>query len=89
MLKGFRGKQAIMESALIKKQQGYLGTYRRKLNPGGTPTMVLDEMNEGQFWINDSERQLKRYDASKSEIHKEQTDQLLAGERSCNERKAC
>jgi hypothetical protein len=59
MLKGFGGNQAIMQSTLIKQQQGHTLVLTKRMNLGD---MVFDESKEGPFWINETECQLKWYD---------------------------
>ncbi len=62
MTKSFGGSQRKMRNTLIKKEKGYLGPYRRKLNPGDTQSMVFLETDDGPFWMSSEERENTRLD---------------------------
>ena len=62
MTKSFGGSQRKMRNTLIKKEKGYLGPYRRKLNPGDTQSMIFLETDDGPFWMSSEERENTRLD---------------------------
>ncbi len=70
MLKGFGGKQAVLHDTLIRQEQGYLGTYPRRLKPGDVQKMVFHDVDEGPFWMQPIERQQKKHDIIKSGMRK-------------------
>jgi hypothetical protein len=40
-----------MRDMAIKQENGFLGTYPRKLNPGDIQSMVFKSTDEGPFWM--------------------------------------
>jgi hypothetical protein len=70
MLKGYGGKQAVLHDTIIRQEQGYLGTYPRRLKPGDIQKMIFQDGDEGPFWMQEMERQQKKYDIVKSGTRK-------------------
>jgi hypothetical protein len=61
MTKSFGGTQRKMRNILKKREKGYLGPYRCKLNPGDTQSMVFQDTDDA-FWMSTEECENTRLD---------------------------
>jgi hypothetical protein len=62
MIRGYGGSQSKMRDTTIKKEEGYLGPFKRQLEPGAIQSMVFKATDEGPFWMSPEEREEKRHD---------------------------
>ena len=61
--KNYGGKQPAMHSSRIVREKGFLGKFEHanKLCVGSLQSMVFDENSRGPFYLNDEEREHKKY----------------------------
>jgi hypothetical protein len=62
MSKNYGGQQSVLQSMVIKQQNGYLGPYRHTLTVGATQHFVFQNDDDGPFWISEQERAAKKED---------------------------
>lgn len=62
MNRTFGGKAHQMRDTIIEREDGYLGSFPRILEPGDTQCLVFKESDPGPFWLSDAEREECRHD---------------------------
>jgi hypothetical protein len=62
MNKSYGGNKPKMRETTIQCEKGYLGPYRRQLQPGDVQRMVFTQADVGPFWMSDEEREKRRHD---------------------------
>jgi hypothetical protein len=62
MNRAFGGKTALMQSTVIKQEEGYLGPFPRIAEPGDTLSLVFLSSDIGPFWMSDAEKEESRFD---------------------------
>ena len=85
MLRGYGGKQALLRDTTIEQEEGCLGPkIGRTLNVGDVQSFIFKPTDEGPFYLNAQEREMKRQDVllegtkkrklTKKELEKQLTD---------------